>query len=306
MLRERSGEGWFPGLEIIEGDIREVDFEPFKGRVDQISAGFPCQDISAAGKGAGIKGKKSGLISEVWRSIDTIKPSFVFLENSPAIRTRGREVVIAELVARGYSWKDGKLGAFEVGAPHKRDRWWCLASNADGIRKLQQEGGEQREWGWFGNFAALTSDLDGFGQKEGEQGTEEWRGPGDKICTEKLADSNFINGDMGRLYPGTATKLEEDSVFGCAGPPYFDGIGLQESLWGGGVPEEAKRAILATTGHTQAYDWLQANSGVCRVLDGLSDPMDAGKGQKGKRIKACGNAQVPLQAALAWLCLAFG
>lgn len=143
VLRERRDEGWFPGLQVYEGDVRLFDPSEYAGRVDCIHAGFPCQDISAAGKGAGITGARSGLVSEVFRAIDAIQPQFVFLENSPRIRTRGRHVVIGELVARGYAYRDGILAASDVGADHKRDRWWCLAANADGLRKLEQERGKQ-------------------------------------------------------------------------------------------------------------------------------------------------------------------
>ena len=127
VLRERAADGWFPGLHVHEGDVRLFDPSEYAGRVDCIAAGFPCQDISSAGKGAGITGARSGLYREVIRTIDAIRPRFVFLENSPQIRTRGRHVVIADLVARGYAWRDGILAASDVGAPHERDRWWCLA-----------------------------------------------------------------------------------------------------------------------------------------------------------------------------------
>lgn len=118
----------FPGLRVIEGDVRAVDFARELAGVDALCAGFPCTDISAANpSGKGIDGERSGLYREVMRAIDTVRPEWVFLENSPRIRTKGRHVVIGDLVARGYSWRDGVLGAADVGAPHQRDRWWLLA-----------------------------------------------------------------------------------------------------------------------------------------------------------------------------------
>lgn len=152
VLRER-----FPGLRVIEGDVRSVDFARELAGVDAICAGFPCQDISAAGKGAGIDGERSGLYREVMRAIDAVRPPWVFLENSPLIRTRGRHIVIADLVARGYSWRDGQLAASDVGAMHARNRWWCLAANADGLRQLQPQGGKQDERGWSCHGASPTS-----------------------------------------------------------------------------------------------------------------------------------------------------
>lgn len=67
VLRERAAGGWFPGLEVVEADVQTVDFSRWAGRVDCIAAGFPCQDISSAGRGAGITGARSGLYREVIR-----------------------------------------------------------------------------------------------------------------------------------------------------------------------------------------------------------------------------------------------
>jgi len=118
----------FPGLRVIEGDVRAVDFARELAGVDALCAGFPCTDISAANpNGKGIDGERSGLYREVMRAIDAVRPAWVFLENSPHIRTKGRHIVIGDLVARGYSWRDGILSASDVGAPHRRDRWWLLA-----------------------------------------------------------------------------------------------------------------------------------------------------------------------------------
>ncbi len=146
VLRDRTADGWFPGLEVVEADVRTIDFRKWAGRVDCIAAGFPCQDISSAGRGAGIEGSRSGLYREVVRAIDAIRPRFVWLENSPIIRTRGRHIVIADLVARGYAWRDGKLAAADVGAGHERSRWWCIAANADGLRQLESKGRIPDEW----------------------------------------------------------------------------------------------------------------------------------------------------------------
>lgn len=96
-------------------------------KVDVVYGGFPCQDISTAGLGKGLEGKRSGLVFEVFRLVNETRPSFVFLENVPAIRTRGGERVVKELAALRYDCRWDVLSAFDVGAPHKRDRWWLLA-----------------------------------------------------------------------------------------------------------------------------------------------------------------------------------
>lgn len=91
-----------------------------------ISGGFPCQDISSAGKGAGIGGARSGLWKEYARIIREIRPRFVFVENSPLLVSRGLGIVLADLAAMGYHGAWGVLSASAVGARHRRDRFWGL------------------------------------------------------------------------------------------------------------------------------------------------------------------------------------
>lgn len=104
--------------------------------IDIITGGFPCQDISAAGKGAGLAGERSGLYFEIERLIQETKPTFVFLENVPAIRTRGLGRVVWGLSELGYDLRWTTLSAAEVGAPHLRKRWFLLA-HTKGIRRSE-------------------------------------------------------------------------------------------------------------------------------------------------------------------------
>jgi DNA (cytosine-5)-methyltransferase 1 len=96
-------------------------------RIDIIFGGFPCQDLSVAGRGAGLAGERSGLFFEIARLVRECQPQFVFLENVPAIRTRGGEIVVKELASIGYDCRWTTLSAAAVGAPHKRERWFLLA-----------------------------------------------------------------------------------------------------------------------------------------------------------------------------------
>jgi DNA (cytosine-5)-methyltransferase 1 len=108
-------------------------------RIDIISGGFPCQDISVAGLGKGLAGERSGLFFEIARLVRECQPRFVFLENVPAIRTRGGERVVKELASIGYDCRWTTLSAAAVGAPHKRERWFLLAhAYGDSIRKKQE------------------------------------------------------------------------------------------------------------------------------------------------------------------------
>ena len=87
-----------------------------------------CQDISCAGKGVGLEGERSGLFFEIVRLAGEIKPTFLFLENVSAIRTRGLDRVILELTEVGYDLRWCMLSAADVGAPHRRERWFLLAA----------------------------------------------------------------------------------------------------------------------------------------------------------------------------------
>lgn len=234
VLQERKQDGWFSELHIECADVREFDFKPYRERLDLLAAGFPCQDISAAGRGAGIDGERSGLVWEVFRAIDEIQPAIVFLENSPNIRTKGRERITAALVERGYSWRDGKIAASNVGAPHKRERWFCIAANDHGLRKLEQERSKQA-----------------FGRRNCH---------GIEVAADAMRN------------------------------------GLQISVQRGRLSQADSETIQAVARHTSTYHWSQINADVCGVVHGISN--------KSHRIKALGNAQVPLQAAAAFLILA--
>jgi DNA (cytosine-5)-methyltransferase 1 len=111
----------------IWDDVRTFDGKPWRGKVEVITGGFPCQDISKAGKGEGIAGERSGLWKEFARIIGEVEPQFAFIENSPVLRTRGLGTVLQDLAEMGYSARWCVLGAWHVGANHKRDRMWVLA-----------------------------------------------------------------------------------------------------------------------------------------------------------------------------------
>ncbi len=124
IISYRMAEGRLPRAPIL-ADVKNV-----QGQIndcDIIYGGFPCQDISTAGNGKGLAGERSGLFYEVVRLTKEIRPSFVFLENVPAIRTRGLEQVVKEFTQMGYDCRWTMLSAKSIGAPHKRERWFILA-----------------------------------------------------------------------------------------------------------------------------------------------------------------------------------
>jgi DNA (cytosine-5)-methyltransferase 1 len=125
------------------GDIRKLTADILRSdgiAVDAICGGFPCQDISFAGKGAGLDGERSGLWREFARLIGELRPRYVFVENVAALLGRGLGTVLGDLAAFGYDAEWHCIPAAAVGAPHRRDRVWIIAySYTDGVRS-------QRVW----------------------------------------------------------------------------------------------------------------------------------------------------------------
>jgi site-specific DNA-cytosine methylase len=119
----------FPG-EMIFSDVHDVTEESVPSEIDVLVGGFPCQDISGAGRGAGIEGSRSGLWSEFARVIDELSPSVVLIENVSILRSRGLDVVLSDLLNMGYNAEWDVIPAAAVGAPHLRERIWIIARPA--------------------------------------------------------------------------------------------------------------------------------------------------------------------------------
>jgi DNA (cytosine-5)-methyltransferase 1 len=137
VLCARQNDGILPPFPIWD-DVQTFDGKPWRGIVDVVSGGFPCQDISLAGRGAGITGARSGMWGHMARIIGEVRPRFAFVENSPALLTRGLGTVLSDLAAIGYDCKWGILGAADIGAPHQRDRIWIVATNTMRERSQRQ------------------------------------------------------------------------------------------------------------------------------------------------------------------------
>ena len=149
VLCVRQNEGLLPAFPIWD-DVQTFDGRPWRGRVDVVSGGFPCQDISAAGKGAGIEGARSGMWGHMARIVREVGPRYVFVENSPMLTSRGLGRVLGDLAEMGYDARWGVLGAVDAGAPHKRDRIWIVAhsdlhEHRTNGRKEEEQGGISSE-----------------------------------------------------------------------------------------------------------------------------------------------------------------
>ena len=114
---------------------------------DVICGGFPCQDISVAGKGAGLGGERSGLWRDYARLIGEIRPRYVLVENVAALLGRGLADVLGDLAALGYDAEWHCIPASAIGAPHRRDRVWIVADATSG------------GWGVNGNVSETRCDT---------------------------------------------------------------------------------------------------------------------------------------------------
>ena len=267
VLRERSADGWFPGLHVHEGDIRLFDPSDWKERVDSIHAGFPCQDISVAGSGAGIDGERSGLWREVVRVARAIRPRELFLENSPAITSRGLGTVLGDLADMGFDAEWCVLGASAIGAPHLRARWWCLARR----------------------YAADSDGDDGqAGRREHSRRIQR----GEAAAASGGADLADAKGRCGRPGHGETEQVTDRDISGDSGQSVADaGHGLPSHGW----PARPEATAAQRPGGWCRPAWLAAEPDVGRVAHGVAARVD--------RIRTLGNGQVPIQAAAAYLIL---
>ena len=159
VLCARQNDGLLESFPIWD-DVQTFDGKPWRGIVDVVSGGFPCQDISAAGKGAGIDGERSGMWREMARVICEVRPKYVYVENSPMLVHRGLGVVLGQLAEMGFDASWGVLGASDIGAKHHRKRIWIVArrsellshpNNRQGWWKQQSESAEETQRSYMAN-----------------------------------------------------------------------------------------------------------------------------------------------------------
>ena len=156
----------FPGVPIYE-DVTKLNGSQFKD-IFLITGGFPCQDISIAGKGAGIEGERSGLWSELFRIIGEVRPKYALIENVPALTFRGGTRVIGDLTEIGYDCEWQIVGADDVGAPHRRKRIWIVAYTNS---KSESNGSQYEQWMETENVAnsQYSTDRTNGGQEREEE-----------------------------------------------------------------------------------------------------------------------------------------
>lgn len=166
------------------GDIQTYEFR--EGEADVVTGGFPCQDISVAGKGAGLAGERSGLWRELVRALCVVRPRYAIFENVAALLSRGLGDCLCDLAEIGYDAEWHCIPASAVGAPHRRDRIWIVAHPTEfrcsGARPEPRSAGEAAKEGWLQQFTRGGDVADSFSLRQPQpQGGErnEWRWAGD-------------------------------------------------------------------------------------------------------------------------------
>ena len=246
------------------------------GPVDVICGGFPCQDISHAGKGAGIEGQRSGLWSEYARLVGELRPSYVIVENVSALLGRGIDRVLGDLAEIGFDAEWHCIPASAVGAPHIRDRVWIIAypQHSDANRT-----GPHRA-GMHVNGSA-------------EPGNEQEREP--RSMGAVLANANVIGRDgSGSQSSGRAQSENSRTDVADANIKRLEGRNRKGVRKRAGQQPSRPRSALANAdsfapvgaaiARTERNPWL-VEPDVGRVANGVPSRVD--------RLRALGNAVVP-------------
>jgi DNA (cytosine-5)-methyltransferase 1 len=189
--------------------------------VDLICGGFPCQDISVAGKGAGIEGSRSGLWSEYARVIGEVRPRYVIVENVAALLGRGLDRVLGDLAALGFDAEWHCIPASAVGAPHRRDRVWIVAYSKRG--GFKERGIEKLESVSVAPSREDVADSDGEGLS---LSGPESIGANGIIGGRLLATSNWWSAepDVGRVANGIPARVDRLRSLGNAVVPQIPEI----------------------------------------------------------------------------------
>lgn len=260
VLVARQNDGTFPPFPVWD-DVQTFDGHPWRGLVGIVAGGFPCQDISTAGKGAGLDGARSGMWHHMARIIGEVRPRFVLVENSPALTSRGLGRVLGDLAALGFDAQWGVLGACDVGAPHKRERIWIVANARS--RRLGEPGEGQVEQPRRTEAVGTGDVSDTAGQQPYGCGT--WA---EQEGITEFADgggdvANASGNHEQRQQPGSAHQKERTGPEQRQAGPCSDGFGR----------------------------W-PAEPGLGRVVNGMA--------YRSHRLKAIGNGQVSRVAATAF------
>lgn len=308
VLLSRMAEGAIDYAPICT-DVKEITGEYIDIPISIIFGGFPCQDISCAGKGVGLEGERSGLFFEIVRLAKEIKPTFLFLENVSAIRTRGLDRVIQELTEIGYDCRWTMLSASDVGAKHKRERWFLLANS-------------QRTDSRGGSVTNQTTDERWFSSTTGGAVVQS---SDREACSNNSEQSRT---DVANTYQGGLSEARtEQQATGITGEGLYlantRSEGLQRSSTSRYLGSERQSCDKQLTRRCESEDRRPIESNLGRMVDGIPAFLDESlpeyldssywqeepqgisrvteeKDQRVERIKRLGNAVVSLQVRTAF------
>ena len=220
VLLARQNDGLLESFPIWD-DVQTFDGTAWTGLVDVVSGGFPCQDISAAGKGAGINGEKSGMWREMARIICEVRPKFVFVENSPMLTHRGLGTVLGDLANMGFDAEWGVLGASDIGAKHHRKRIWIVARQRQVLphsdNRIERWKQQQESDAETGGNMANTNNSNGGG--------ECWRLGSTKKCSQEWNLHTIFNQpEPVRMVDGMAARLDRLKAVGNGQVPQVAAI----------------------------------------------------------------------------------
>ena len=172
VLLQRQRDGILPRFPIWD-DVRTFDGTVWKGNIDVVAGGFPCQNISPSGDRTGLKGAKSGLWKHMARIICEVQPGIVFVENSAALTVRGLGTILGNLAEMGFDAKWGVLGAADAiwleGTPifdHERLRCFIKAANTNRLRELQSKRSKPYKRGWTSNGTPAPANSNSVRQRD--------------------------------------------------------------------------------------------------------------------------------------------
>lgn len=220
-------------------------------RVDILSGGFPCQDLSVAGHGLGLAGKRSGLWAEFARIIEDTRPGVVLIENVAVLRSRGLARLLDDLCGMGYDCRWDCIPAAAVGAPHLRDRIWIVAV---------PQTGEDRLAGW------TDADLDDAGLIGCVGGKTGVLAPGGNRCVSKLPRAGHMTD--GYVFEGQPRATLRDCRRAVAAGRELLPTPTKQDGSNNGGPGQMRRKSLPLNAYVKLYPTPRASPNEWRTLKG--------------------------------------
>ncbi|MBN2402019.1 MAG: DNA cytosine methyltransferase [Spirochaetes bacterium] len=286
------------------GNITKIDTQELINKYGTewiITGGFPCQDISIAGKGEGITGSRSGLWFEYWRIIRDLRPRFAIMENVAALTFRGLAAVLGSLSEIGYNAEWQHIRASDMGAPHKRERIWIVAyservrrrgwnNGNEGklFRALQIEGsGSANEQEILADCESLRWNSQTFKKMDAETSERE-QGCGFDNGGQDVADTSESGLQERTGKESKPSRISKQSERYCKMPDSFSNElqrGSKEQIQG----ERDIQGQSGRVGERESNRW-SVEPDVGRLAHGIPHRVD--------RLKGLGNAIVPQIAEL--------